>query len=105
MQNFKQVMELIALSILINENTEYCSFVEFAGHVEKVDIRVYKSKEQCIEQSDRLYKASLHYDPVKTEWKSEKRILVELEDAKKNLHGYLYGDIISNLEQQQSTRP
>lgn len=90
MKNFKTVMELIGLSILINENTDYCSFVDFSGHVDKVKIRVYRSKEQCVETSDRIYGADLHYDPIKTPWKTEEEILSGLNEAKRVLSGYLY---------------
>lgn len=105
MKNFKTVMELIGLSILINENTEYCSFVDFSGHVEKVAVRIYKSKELCIERCDQLYKVDLYLG--KNDWTSEEKVTLELEDTKKALHGYLYGNSLEiPLEpQQESTRP
>jgi len=101
MKNFKPVMELIGLSILINENTDYCSFVDFSGHVDKVKIRVYKSRELCMEQSGRLYVADMYYNA--TEWQSEEQILSEFEEAKRILSDYLYH--LDDLEQIESTRP
>lgn len=98
MINFKLVMELIGISVLINENTEYCSFVDFSGHVGKVKIRVFKSKELCIDRSDRIYVTDLYCNVP--EWKSEDQIISELEDAKKILSGYLYK--LDDLEQIES---
>jgi lipopolysaccharide biosynthesis glycosyltransferase len=50
MDNFQKVAELMMLATLINEKTEYCTMVDFSGHVNSVRFRVRKSKENYKEQ-------------------------------------------------------
>ena len=88
MKKFKMIMEIIGLSVLINENTDFCSFVYFSGHINKLDIRISQSKEDT---ENRLYSIGLYYE---TDFISEEMILNSLEDAKNVLTGYLYGNVV-----------
>jgi len=92
-------MELIGTSVLINENTEYCSFVDFSGHVNVVNIRIFPNKVD-VQNKFKLYSADLYY---KADWLTEDEILNPIKDAKNVLSGYLHQ--LDGLEQSESTRP
>lgn len=46
MNTFQKVTELIMLATLINEQTEYCTFVDFSGHVNKFYFSLREGKEE-----------------------------------------------------------
>lgn len=80
------------MSVLINENTEFCSFTDFSGHVKTLKIRIYPNKEDFANVFE-LYRVNLFYD---VDWLSEESILSSLEEAKNVLTGYLYGNVIDS---------
>lgn len=42
--------EIFVLALLINERTDYCVFLNYAGHVDSIDIRLMESKENYNER-------------------------------------------------------
>jgi len=92
MKNYKLVMNIIGLTVLINENTELCTFVDFAGHVSKVSIRVYAKKET---EELPIKKFDLYYDHTQTDWLSEDDIRAKLEDVENLLRDYLFNTEIT----------
>lgn len=79
--------EIMILGMLVNENTEYCVFVSYSGHIYGVDIKICESKEQYnteIAQTS-FYtglKEAGFYDEIQTKesrniiWLTEKRNLL-----------------------------
>lgn len=90
MKYFKKVMEIIGLSILVNENTEFCSFVDFSGHVKHVKIRIYKTKDA--DPDERLHSVYVYYE--EENYRSDDDILFGFEDAKNLLSNYLFNPTI-----------
>jgi len=41
----KLICEIIQLAYLVNEHTEFCTFIRFSGHVDSIDIEIRASKE------------------------------------------------------------
>jgi len=89
MKNYKLVMEIISLAVLINENTELCTFVDFSGHVGKISVRVFRSKSEEHTQGDhKIYSADSYY--TKESWMEEGECLAKLQEIKEVLSGYLF---------------
>lgn len=40
----KLIMEIIMLAVLVQENTDYCIFLDYSGHVDSIDVRIRESK-------------------------------------------------------------
>jgi hypothetical protein len=93
MKNFNLILEIIGLSILINENTELCVFADYSGHVNKLDISVHPNKESY-DHKDKIYSVSLY---CVSDFVSDKKILSSLKETKKVLTGYLYGNSIEHV--------
>ena len=41
----KLACEIFALALLVNEETDYCVFVDFSGHVDSIEVRFAESKQ------------------------------------------------------------
>jgi hypothetical protein len=46
MTNEKQklALEIMALALLVDQNTDYCVFIDYSGHVESMDISIRQDK-------------------------------------------------------------
>ena len=88
MKNYKLLMEIIGLAILVNENTELCVFVDFSGHVKSIDVRIFPSKSEEHTQGEKLYSASSYYE--EESWMEEGSALANLQAIKEVLSGYLF---------------
>jgi acid stress-induced BolA-like protein IbaG/YrbA len=44
----KLTSEIMTLTYMINETTEYCAFIRFSGHVDDVEIDIAKSKKDYL---------------------------------------------------------
>lgn len=44
-EKIKLVLEIMSLAILVDQQTDYCVFVDYSGHIESLDIDVSESKE------------------------------------------------------------
>jgi len=89
MTNYKLVMEIISLAVLINENTELCTFVDFSGHVKTIGVRVYPSNsEEHTKNISKLYSGDAHYNDES--WMKEGKSLTQLQAMKEVLKGYLF---------------
>jgi len=89
MTNYKLVIEIISLAILINENTELCTFVDFSGHVKSIDVRVFPSKsEEHTQNVHKIYSANSYYSD--DSWMDEDKVLSKLQEIKEALRGYLF---------------
>ena len=49
-QEQRLFFEIFAMGVLVNQQTEYCVFMDFSGHVEDFNIRFAKSKEMYHEE-------------------------------------------------------
>jgi len=89
MKNYKLVMEIISLAILVNENTELCTFVDFSGHVNTISARVFPSKsEEHTKNIHRIYSKDAHCNDEL--WMNEGESLTQLQEIKEVLKGYLF---------------
>ena len=85
MKNYKLVMEIISLTILINENTELCTFADYSGHVNTLHIRAYPNKDRTTtEFHENLIYNERMYCAMES-WMTEDDLIEKLEDAKKFL--------------------
>ncbi len=93
----KLIGEVMALAYLINSNTEYCTFIDYSGHVDKLEISVRKSKDDT---KTKLYNSEFYVDGRHGIHDPEQ----ELINLKKALEGFIYPNI-THESQQESTRP
>lgn len=42
----KQLTELMYLAMLVHEHTDYCVFIDYSGHIDKLGIQIRKSQEE-----------------------------------------------------------
>ena len=83
----KLLGEVMALAYLVNANTEYCTMIRYAGHVDLIKIQVFPNKENCTEDKP-VYGADFYVDGKHGD-DSEKLFI----DLKSTLESYLYPDI------------
>ena len=89
MKKYKLVMEIISLAVLINENTELCTFVDFSGHVRTISVRVFPSNsDEHVKNINRIYSKDAHYEDES--WMKEGESLTQLQEIKEVLKGYLF---------------
>jgi len=89
MKNYKLVMEIIGLAILVNENTDLCVFVDFSGHIKSIDVRIFPSKsEEYTQNIHKIYSANSYY--AEDSWMEQDQISSKLEEIKGVLSGYLF---------------
>jgi len=94
MTNYKLVMEIISLAVLINENTELCTFVDFSGHVKSIDVRVFPSKsEEHTQNVHKIYSVNSYYSD--DSWMDGDKVLSKLQEIKEVLSGYLFNIVES----------
>jgi len=81
-------MEIISLAVLINENTELCTFVDFSGHIKSINVRVFPSKsDEHTQNVHKLYSTNSYYE--EESWMKEGEVLTQLQAVKEVLKGYL----------------
>lgn len=80
----KLLGEVMALAYLVNENTDYCTMIRYAGHVDLIKITVFPNKENCT-SDDCIYDSDFYVDGKHGELTPEQNLL----DLKSTLEGYL----------------
>lgn len=67
----KLTIELMALAFLVNEETDYCVFIRFSGHIDSMEIEVAASKENYLNKV-------LHaeFDTAYKEWRKTDQPLI-----------------------------
>ena len=80
----KLLGEVMSLAYLVNQNTDYCIFVSYSGHVNLLEVSIFPSKEEY-QSEKRLYRSDIYLDD-KRDIKSKKLLL----EIKSTLESYLY---------------
>lgn len=94
----KLLGEVMTLTYLVNQNSDYCTMIRYAGHVDLLKIQIFPDKEHCIEDEP-IYESEFYVDG-KHGCDPEK----ELRELKAALEHCLFP--CEDLEmQQESTRP
>lgn len=60
----KKLAEIMYLGMMINTRTEYCIFINIAGHVDQVEVNIRESKE---EYDVEIARCQQYYDATDTE--------------------------------------
>lgn len=86
-----QFCELVYLAKLVEDNTDYCVFINYSGHVDRLEIEICESK---LEYQKRVTEAA-----IKTNYRFDKK---QFGEIKKMLTGILdYGEIDYDMHKLQ----
>jgi hypothetical protein len=97
----KLVSEVMTLAYLVNDTTGYCAFVNFAGHVNSLQVYVYPSKENR-SRAEAVYDSEFYIDQREyIEVDPEERLL----DLKSVLMGLLIPDMSINKAPAMPAQP
>jgi len=97
----KLTIELMALAFLVNEETDYCVFIRFSGHIDSMEIEVAASKENYLNKVLRA-----EFDTAYKEWrKTDQPLIANLKSRIAVLKQILKDGAIdySELEYQECT--
>lgn len=98
----KLILEIFALAYLVQVNTEYCVFINYAGHVDSFEVDIRESKERWQNEVYKTEFRTLHLARLETNKDNPLNWLIAKRDLLKEIletKSIPYEEMTEHIEQ------